>query len=240
MLRQVMTGAALLLVGSAASAADLQNSGIAPGQWFDSPSGSVAAVSITQNNDTGVIDALASVACVGAGTTQNPYLRRFFLNTDHGIVDQFTVQSVDFGTEECTAAVIAAVNIYSIAAGDAFTYANLTLEDTAPVELSPADVGLFTNVPVGGVFPDPVGSDLVMEVSVPDLSALGAFYFIGSNFAGATRDAYIATVDCGISDPIAVSDIGFPDAQFIMVVNGDEAGTVPTEDATWSEVKSLF
>lgn len=243
MLRQVMTGAALLLVGSAASAADFETNP-AGGLWIANPAGSAAAVSITQNDDTTTIDGLVSVACGvgGVSTADNQYLRRFFLNADHGIVDQFTVESVDFATSQLDggSSIIVDVNIYSIASGDAFTYANMTLLANAPTEITAADVGGFTNAVVGGVFADPVGTDLVMEISSPDLSDLAIQHRVGANGNGATQDAYLASATCGINDPTPVGAIGFPDSQFIMIVNGDEEGTVPTEDATWSEVKSLF
>ena len=244
MLRQVMTGAAaLLLVGSAASAADLETNP-AGGLWIANPAGSAAAISITQNDDTSTIDGLVSVACgvAGTSTADNQYLRRFFLNADHGIVDAFTVESVDFATSQLDggSSIIIDVNIYSIASGDAFLYGNLTLLDTTPVEITTADVGAFTNALIGGAFADPVGMDLVMEIVSPDLSDLAIQHRVGANAIGATQDAYLASVTCGFPEPTAVSSFGFADSQFIFIVNGNEEGTVPTEDATWSEVKSLF
>ena len=247
MLRQVMTAAAtMLLVGSVANAAELvtDDSTVV---YIAAPGGSAAPVSITQNLDTTTIDTAVSVACgvAGSHTANNHYLRRFFLNADHGIVDQFTVQDVDFGVSQVESAagdvcVIVDMNIYSIASGDAFTFANMTLEDTASIEVCTPDVGSIVNVAVGGVFADPVGTDLVVDLFSATLEAEGIQFRAGANGNGATQDAYIASEDCGLPDPFAISGIGFPDSQYIFVVNGDEEGTVPTEDATWSEVKSLF
>jgi hypothetical protein len=243
-----MTAAAItLLVGSAANAAELLTDD-STDVFIATPSGSAAPVSITQNNDTTTIDQAVSVACGVAGdhTADNHYLRRFFLNGDHGIVDQFTVESVDFGVSQVETpsglpvATIVTMNIYSIANGDAFTFANMTLEDSAPIEVTTADVGSILNVAVGGVFADPVGTDLVVDLFSPDLTADAIQFRAGANGNGSTRDAYIASDACGISEPTGISAIGFPTSQYIFVVHGDEAGTVPTEDATWSEVKSLF
>ena len=247
--RQVMTSlAALLLAGSAASAAEFELNDT--GQtWFASPSGSAAPLTITQNLDITVIET-GSVAC-GVGdvsTVDNQYLRRFLLSTDHGIVDEFTVESVDFAVQEVSSAAggggIASLtvefNIYSIASGDAFTYANMTLEDTATIDLFGTDEGTFLNVPIGGVFSDPTATDLVVEVAAGDFTAAALSFRLGSNSLGATRDAYIASNTCSIVEPTPVSAIGFSESQYLFIVNGEEESTVPTEDATWSEVKSLF
>ena len=82
---------------------------------------------ITQSVDPNTV-AAGSVACTAGGiSSDNHFLRRFFLNADHGIVLQYNVTSVDFGIESVNVYVGTTasidVSVYSIANGAGFTYA---------------------------------------------------------------------------------------------------------------------
>jgi hypothetical protein len=237
----------MLLVGSAANAAELLLNDT--GQlWIASPDGSVGTICITQNNDTSTIET-GSVSCgvAGSHTADNQYLRLFELGADHGLVDDFTVKSVDWAVQQhetptgelvCS---IVTTNLYSIAIGDPFVYANLTLVSTADTEVCTDMEGTFVNVLMDGLF-DANTQNLVMELTSPDLSAEVIQFRPGSNTGGVIADAYIASLTCGIDEPTPVTAIGFPDSQYVYIVNGETGDDppTPTEDATWSEVKSLF
>lgn len=185
--------------------------------------------SITQNVDTVTITPVNSVSCNAGGIhTDNSYIRRFFLNTDHGIVGSFSVESLDWAIE--TAFSVGGtqpvdVNLYSIANGDPLTFGNLT--PIGSTSISVADVDLAgVNTLVSGTISDPTTTDLVVEVFTPNGAGVAGF-FIGSNAGGQTQPTYLAAADCGLPEPTATAAIGFPDMHVIMVVNGTEAG-VPT------------
>jgi len=238
----------LTLVGTAANAAFNAGDGSLVG--VGTLAGPRAPVSITQNFDTTTIEAV-QVACGVAGvyTTQNWYLRRFFLG-DHMVPGNLTVSTVFHGVEQLDMADGSAppaysvgVNVYTIDPADAFTFANLVLAGSSLSPISAADEGSIKAVPVTAYVP--CGQDMVVAIDAPDGSLIGAGlqFRPGANSAGALYDAYIAAADCGLTEPLAVSDIGFFDSQTIFVVDGDndeDCGGVPTEETTWGAIKNLY
>jgi len=188
--------------------------------------------SITQSTDTSTITSLNSVHCGSGGLhADNSYIRRFFLDADHGIVGAFSVESVDWAIESATGATGSQpveVNLYSIPVGAALTFANLTSIGSSNISVADASLsGISTNV--SGVVSDPTTLDLVVEVFTPSGQASGNGFFIGSNPNGETQPSYLAAAACGISEPTATGAIDFPNMQILMVVNGTEAGEpVPT------------
>lgn len=187
--------------------------------------------SITQNVDTATITQLNSVSCNAGGLhTDNSYIRRFALNVDHGIVGAFTVQSLDWAIEVANASGATQpveVNLFSIPTGSPLTFANLTaIGSTAVAQADAALAGVTTAV--NGVISDPTTTDLVVEVFTPSGQTAGNSFFIGSNNAGQTAPSYLAAPACGVVEPTDTAAIGFPGMHIIMVVNGDEAGAVPT------------
>jgi hypothetical protein len=202
------------------------------------PPGVPGPNSITQSNDTATITQFNSVSCNAGGLhTDNTYMRRFALNADHGIVGAFTVQSLDWAIESAAGAggsQPVSVNLYSIPSGAALTFANLTPIGNSAINVNDAALAAI-NTPVNGVVADPTTTDLVVEVFTPNGQAAGNSLFIGSNPNGQTAPGYLAAPDCGISEPTDTAAIGFPDMHIIMVVNGDEAGPVPTMGG-WSLV----
>ena len=71
----------------------------------------------------------------------------------------------------------------------------------------------------------PAGSTLVVEISSPDLSGVGAF-FIGSNAAGQSDPSYLSSASCGIAQPTDFAAIGFPNIHVVMSVSGTETTPV--------------
>jgi hypothetical protein len=186
--------------------------------------------SITQSNDTTTITQFNSVSCNAGGLhTDNSYIRRFFLNADHGIVSTFDVSSVDWAIETATGAngtQPVDVNLYSIPVGVTMTFANLTPIGSSSISVADTSLsGISTNV--AGTIVDPTAEDLVVEIFTPDGQTAGNSLFIGSNANGQTQPSYLAAADCGVSEPTDTAAIGFPDMHVIMVVNGIEGG-VPT------------
>jgi len=207
--------------------------------------GGVDLPNITQSTDPVTI-AGGVVACAGGTptlTTQNQWLRRFLLTTDHSIVQQYDVTSVDWAIGTVTyndpAATdpTATVNVYALANGAGFTYANLGAPlGTTGVVLTPAAVGTLVNFPATGSIVTPGATDLVVEIVMPDGQGTTVVTDLwelraGRNDLGELRDSYIAAVDCGITEPTTHTSIGFPTEMLVLTVNGNE---LPVELMTFN------
>ncbi|MFB3908042.1 MAG: hypothetical protein ACE15D_06535 [Candidatus Eisenbacteria bacterium] len=239
-MRQVLLLAlGLLCIGTIANAAELFT--------VDHPSYQVdpiqrEPVQVFQNYDiTTIGDTQVACGVAGSYTTQNWFLRRFFLFDDHGL-GQLQVQSVDFGVSYLTGNMTVDVVLFEIANGAQFRFANMTEVARIPVDLTPNDVGFMINVPVEWCVEDGQATDLVMALDAPSGELNYVSFYPAANDAGAFQDAYIAAVDCGISEPTGVSDIGFPDSQTLFVINGDTicGPPVATQNSTWGQVKGLY
>ena len=241
MKNRLMLVLVLLLVGTAANAADF--TAVQDGTVYTGVFETFAPIQFTQNFDITTIESV-QVACGvgGSHTTQNWYLRRFLLATDHGITDPLTVTSVDFGVEQLEPANDYSLDVvlFELGNGAAFTFANMVEVARVSVLVTGADVGNIVNAAIGATIADPVGTDLIVAIDAPDLTDLIQQFRPGANSIGALRDAYIAAAGCGINDPTGVSAINFPDSQTIFVVNGETGGTTPTIEASWGQVKALY
>lgn len=213
---------ALCLVCFATSASAFTNSGVG---GADVDTGYTirggAATSITQSTDIATITPLNSVACPA---DNDSYFRRFDLDGQFAITDDFNVTDFDFGVETATGVggtQNIGINLYSIANADAFVLANLTLVGSANVSV--ADGAAFIqNVVVSGTV-NGTTDDLVVEVVANDTTN-GTTFFIGSNAAGQTGPSYILSAGCGATEPTDIGGLGFPDMHIIMVVNGNVSG----------------
>src|SRR5207247_7124840 len=73
---------------------------------------------------------------------------------------------------------------------------------------------------------------LVMELNIPDGSAQGNQFFVGSNTDPETGLSYLSAADCGITTPTSTGDIGFPDMHIVFNANGSCPGGSPTPTPT--------
>jgi hypothetical protein len=192
------------------------------------------APNITQSVDPSTITALNGIACTASGiAADNHFLRRFFLNGDHGIAVQYNVTSVDFGVESVNVYIGATapitVSTYSIANGAGFTFANMgTALASTTRNFADGSGGFVENFVVSGSIIDPVGQDLVVDMFWPDVTATGDYgIWPGTNAAGETQPGYLASVGCGLAEPATLDSIGFPAVDLVVTVNGDEQ-VVPT------------
>ena len=226
MKRAVLLSIFALLVGTLSTAAIAAPASF---EYSGLEAGSVAtgfveiAASITQSTDTATVSPGNSVACPG---DNDSYLRRFDLDGEFGIVDPFTVESVDYGVETSVSATNVQVNLYSIPDGAALTFANLTSIGSVTLPAFPDTTAAVINTPVAGTIADPVATDLVVEVFAPDFTG-GYTFFIGSNANGQTAPTYLSSPVCGAPEPTDTALIGFPNMHMVMVVNGDVADATP-------------
>jgi len=164
-----------------------------------------------------------SVACPGdaAGTTaDNQYWRRYYFS-EYAVTAAAAVSSVDVSIEQTVGAPNLTVTLYTIPHSitvDTIDVGQLSQIGQA-VLASPADAALTSiNVPVSATIADPVGTDLVVEVSTDDGSADGTAFFIGSTPSPETHPSFISSSVCG-SSPTTTANIGFPDMHIIQAVN---------------------
>ncbi|MFB3908979.1 MAG: hypothetical protein ACE15D_11300 [Candidatus Eisenbacteria bacterium] len=218
----------ILFLVSGASAAEFLT--------VDHPSYSVETtpqdrLQVYQNYDiTTIGDTQVACGVAGSYTTQNWFLRRFFLYDDHGL-ESFQVESVDFGVSYLSGNMSVTLFLFEIDNGAPFLFANLREVWRTSIDLTPNDVGSTINVQVGYLcVQDGEATDLVVAIDAPSGEADLVSFYPGANDAGAFQDAYIAAPDCGISEPVGVSDIGFPDSQTIFVLNGEDGCGIPPQD----------
>ena len=163
-----------------------------------------------------------SIACGGNGTTaDNQYWRRYYFS-EFAVTRAADIDSVDVSIEQTTGAPNMTVTLYTIphaVAVDTIDLAQLSQIGQAVVA-SPADAFLTSvNVPVAGTVSDPVGSDLVVEVSTDDGSVDGTAFYIGSTPSAETHPSFLSSTSCSTLDPTPTADLGFPDFHVIEAVN---------------------
>ena len=197
-----------------------------------SPGGSCPPV-ITESTSQAIVDG-NSVSCNAGGiTTQNSYWRAFNMNTFTGGQD-YNITSVQFAIEQAAGGggdQPATVNLYANH-GSPFPGGDWQSNLIASVPITiPDQVDSIFTVPVTATAP---GSalELVMEVNIPDGTAEGNVFFIGSNTDPETAPSYLSAPDCGVNDPTPTGDLGFPDMHIVFDVNGSCPGATPSPTPT--------
>ena len=169
----------------------------------------------TQNNT----EALTSggVACAGGTTTENAYCRIY--SAENMGNDMFTIDCIRFGVTNPGSYIEGVVNVFKSANGTAVPYADLELLGTAPY-------GFYTTAGLAYTvvsFADGVqvdlsdGSALVVEFAY-GASPDGFVTFGGGTGADITSGTtYLRSASCGITEYLAVGDIGFNLEWFVYV-----------------------
>jgi hypothetical protein len=187
----------------------------------------LASQSITQSTDPYTIQDGASVACVGAVTTENAWLRLFDLDGDHGLVGTFTVESVDWATQSAVGPVELKLNVYCLDEGFPFMYQFMDLRDSTALSLEDIELE-FHNTAIGGSC-DTAAEDMAVEIFAEHCDVTGCqTYFVGMNNLGETGPTYVASASCGAPEPWDIN-AGFYSFHLIMVVNGQDE-TPPDDD----------
>lgn len=181
------------------------------------------SATLAQTTDTQPV-AQNSIACAhgsGGTTAENQYWRRYYFG-EHGVTTMASVASVDVAVEQTTGAPNMTVTLYTIPHSvpvDTIDIGQLTQIGQAVVA-SPADALLATvNVPIAGTVIDPLGNDLVVEVSSDDGEADGTAFYIGSTTSAQTHPSFISSASCNIVYPITTANAGHPDMHIIEAVH---------------------
>jgi len=189
---------------------------------FDGDTGGGTPATLSETTDMTPVAANSAACGNSDGTTSdNQYWRRYYLN-EFAVTSAADIDSVDVSIEQTTGAPNLTVTLYTIPHSvpvETIDIGQLTQIGQAVVA-SPADASLTSvNVPVSGTIADPVGSDLVVEVSTDDGSADGTAFYIGSTTSAETHLSFLSSAGCGTNDPVPTADIGFPDMHIIEAVN---------------------
>jgi len=196
----------------------------------------LAPLTITQSTDPDTLVDGTSVACIDAGvTTENSWLRLFDLDGDHSLIGTYNVQSIDWGIQRVIGALDLTVNVYCLDEGLPLLYQFMTLMDAAVVPLAD-EVLTFHNTPIGG-YCDASAEDMAIDLFAEDCNIAGCIEcFIGMNDLGQTAPTYIAAASCGVTDPIDLANLGYPDAHLVMKVNGGDVDDGGPDDGGGGDV----
>lgn len=154
---------------------------------------------------------------------ENSFYRVFEL-TSFGISEDFDVCAVQIGISQAFSPggeQPAMVNLYTsnqpFPAG--FPGSLNLIGSTGVIQIANQNLTILT-IPVTGTAP--LGSELVVELFIPDGIAAGNTFYIGNNDLGETAPSYIRAPDCGPTNPVSTSSVGFSFVQYVMNVIGNE------------------
>ncbi|MBG6098566.1 carboxypeptidase regulatory-like domain-containing protein [Nocardioides luteus] len=155
----------------------------------------------------------SSVACPSGTTT----ILRTYSPGDFGISGGFTPTSVSFAVQEtANGNTPVTATLYTLPAGAAFTFANLTPIGSGTTTVT-SDFGSTYTVPVAASAE--IAPDDILVVSVA-----GAAVYFGGNPAAETSPTYLASDACGTPEPTDAAELGFPDSNIILDVTGETGG----------------
>jgi hypothetical protein len=191
----------------------------------DAPPGQTA-VTLSQTGDM-TLAAGAGIACGNAlGTGANNWYRIFPLS-EYGITTTFHVQSVSFMVDYASGVGGAQPGQVKLgtytAALDTTTLAG-TITPLTAATISIPDGDSNTAIPPPVVAPIstdvPAGSNLVVELDVPDGTAVGDYFYIGVSTAAETHASYIKYPQCGASVPTTLASLGHTNNKILLTVTG--------------------
>ncbi|MDB4775794.1 thrombospondin type 3 repeat-containing protein [bacterium] len=162
------------------------------------------------------------VACSDSGISlRNDYCRVYAIDDLGG--PTFTINCLRFGMINSGSDLSATVNLLVSADGSVDTYADLVLISSHPFELTTANENEIFSVPIDTVVNLSPGSSLVIEVVVPPSSDGLANAAGGTSADVTTGTTYIRASDCGISEYVALGDLGF-DREWFVEAKGYRGG----------------
>ncbi|MCW5519297.1 T9SS type A sorting domain-containing protein [Aureitalea sp. L0-47] len=169
-----------------------------------------------------------AVACAdtgGAGTTTNSWFRSY-VPADFGFSGDFEVQGLQLAhtyTDVTGDGAPINVNINAWTSDMVFPMGSFTLLTSAALQgdASSADAVLDLSFDAPAVVD--ASTEVIVEFFVSDGVAIGKDVRIYNTADPETAPSYLASVDCGINDPVTTASIGFPDERIVLNLVGDEA-----------------
>ena len=205
----------------------------------DAPAGQ-QQVTLTQTTDNTMavgkgIACSSSLLGVPIGTRDNSWYRVFKL-ADYGITSQFNLQRITFysdyayGGSGVTQPATLKIGTYSgTLDGDGLATASITPLTTAPVTIPDADASDGVDPPVitdlNPALAIPAGSNLIVELALPDGYNDGNFYYIGVSAGGEAHKGYIRATPsgCGFTTPKSLTSataLNKADNSILLTVTG--------------------
>lgn len=205
----------------------------------DAPPGQVQ-VTLSQTNDM-TLAAEKSIACASrdpifnlpVGTRDNSWYRVFKL-ADYGITGPFTLQRVTFwpdyaaaGTGTSQPATIKVGTYAGPVEADTLVTAQITYLGTQAIQIPDVDSANGTPAPIETNIAAtiPAGSNLIVELALPDGYNDGNFFYIGVSAGGESKKGYIRATPagCNMTAPKALTSAGGlnkPDNAILLTVTG--------------------
>jgi len=200
------------------------------GSTIDAPPGQVtltqtASNAITMNNSFGCV--------VGGKTLANSYYRVFTL-ADYNVRTTLHITSVSFGIQTAAggggaATQPATVNLGTYGAvpqGTMLDLAQVRSLATMAIQIPNGNATAMT-VPIAGDVAPTTG--VIVELAIPDGSAAGNKFFIGTNTDDERAPGYTLGPDCGFTTPTSIQsiadDLNFGPVHMVMTVTGTTSDT---------------
>jgi len=157
----------------------------------------------------------------------NSWWRSYSLN-DHGVLGPVQICEIQFGVEQSVspggAGQPISINV-GVSLGQPFP-AGFRLELGSITTTLPDLANQFFVVPAA--IQVPAGSEVYIEVHVPDGVETEHILFPGGNSLAETAPAYISSADCGIDEPVTLAELGFPDSHTLINFRGVEIPIAPS------------
>jgi hypothetical protein len=205
----------------------------------DAPAGQQqVTLSQTTDNTMAVGKAIAcssSVLGVPIGTRDNSWYRVFKL-ADYGITSPFALQRITFysdyaygGTGVTQPATLKIGTYTGTLDGDTIATASISSLQSIPITIPDADSSNGVDPPVitdvNPALMIPAGSNLVIELALPDGYNDGNFYYIGVSAGGEAHKGYIRATPsgCGFTTPRSLTSptaLNRPDNSILLTVTG--------------------
>jgi hypothetical protein len=203
----------------------------------DAPPGQ-QQITLSQTNDQ-TLAVEKTVACgssvggIPLGTSDNSWYRVFKLS-DHGVTGAFTVQRVTFysdyayaGTGTTQPATIKIGTYAGTLEADTLVPASITNITTQAITIPDANSadGIDPPVITDLTATIPAGSNLIVEVSLPNGVNDGNFFYIGVSAGGETKKGYIRATPagCNMTSPkslVSPTGLNKPDNAVMLTVTG--------------------
>ena len=182
----------------------------------------------------------SNVACAYGTPTQytaeNQYWRRYNPQA-RGMSANFDVVGVTFGITKALAGPLGNPNPTQPATLRVFR--DTTPGNPAPkaslILLGSEAIGIpnMNNALFSYTFTTPIacnnngGDDIVIQLEVLDGLAAQNSFFFGGNAVGQASPTYMSSTPCGLPEPVDTASFGFPNAQMIFDLCGNQTGSAP-------------
>jgi hypothetical protein len=204
-----------------------------PAPPFQAPEGSCPppAILFTQNSSQ-TFEAANGVACA-LQPPSPPYHAnsswwRSFRLEDFGLLGPVQLCQLEFGVEQAqTPGATGQPIVFNVGVslGDPFPLGYRYQLGTVSTTLPDMVAQLFV---VSTSIQLPAGSEVYIEVQVPDGREAEHILFPGGNTQPETAPAYFSSTDCTIDDPVTLASIGFPGSHPIINFRGTEIPIAPS------------